>query len=264
MVMHQRLRPVAHRFSYRVFSLLVDLDRLAEADRLSRIFSVNRANLVSFHEADHAPAAELPLRSHADRLLAEAGLRERPARILLLAYPRVLGYVFNPISVYFAYDQAGHLLGIIYAVNNTFGDHHAYVAPVAPDEMTPAGLRQSRLKRMHVSPFMTMDARYDFRLLPPGRTVRLRIHETEAGEPTLAASFVGTAKRFSTSGLLLCLARMPVMTWKVTGGIHFEALKLWLKGAAFYRRPPPPPRATYGDGVPGVDAADKSMTLGTR
>jgi DUF1365 family protein len=246
-VMHARLNPFGHRFAYGVFSLLIDVDRLGEAGRMSRLFSVNRANLVSFRESDQSERPGETARQFADRLLADAGLEERPARVLLLCYPRILGYVFNPLSVYFCYDAEGALIAAIYAVRNTFGERHTYVAPVLAGELSEAGLRQTRRKLFHVSPFIGMDARYHFRLMPPGETVRLRIHETENGEPVLAATFVGNRRPLDDRTLAGCLLKFPLMTWKIMAGIHWEALKLWLKGAKFHRSPPAPATASFRD-----------------
>ena len=245
--MHARLKPFGHRFVYSVFSLLIDVDRLAEAGRMSRLFSVNSGNLASFHESDHVESSGETVRGFADRLLEQAGLEKRAARVLLLSYPRIFGYVFNPISVYFAYDAQDDLVALIYAVRNTFGERHTYVAPLMPGELGPEGVRQARAKLFHVSPFMDMAARYDFRILPPGRAVRLRIHETERGEPLLAATFAGKAKKLDTPGLAACLLKFPLMTWKIVAGIHWEALKLWLKGARFRRSPPAPAPASFRD-----------------
>ncbi|HEV7322209.1 MAG TPA: DUF1365 domain-containing protein [Ensifer sp.] len=246
-VMHQRLSPFGHRFSYSVFSLLVDVDQLAVLDRLSWLLSVNRPGPLSFWERDHSEDESETLRQFADRLLARAGLAEPASRVLLLAYPRMFGYAFNPISTYFAYDASGSLIAIIYAVRNTFGERHSYVAPVLPEETSPAGIRQSRAKILHVSPFMDMDLRYHFRVLPPGKTVRLRIHETSGDAALLAATFTGHAATVTSGTLARCLVRFPLMTVKVIAGIHWEALKLWAKGARFRRSPPPPPTASFGD-----------------
>ena len=246
-VMHQRLRPFGHRFAYRVFSLLVDVDRLAELGRLTPLLSVNGPNVASLRESDHVERPGETLRAFADRMLEGAGLQERAARVLLLAYPRICGYVFNPISVYFAYDGRGELIALIYAVRNTFGQRHTYVAPLEPGDLSPAGVRQSRVKLMHVSPFIGMDARYHFRVLPPGKVVRLRIHETGNGEPLLAATFGAAARELNSVTLAECLLRFPLLTWKIMAGIHWEALKLWLKGAAFHRSPPAPVSASFRD-----------------
>lgn len=233
-VMHARLRPRAHRFSYRVMNLLIDLDRLTEAGRLSWLFGVNRAGLVSFQERDHGEG-EGPLRAFADRLLRQHGIA-RPERVLLSCYPRMLGYVFNPLSVYYCYD-GGRLSALIYEVRNTFGGVRHYVGPVRPEENVPAGIRQTQRKDFYVSPFIGMDARYHFRLEPPGETLKLRILETDGQGPLLAAAFVGRRRPLSSPVLLGALISLPLMTLKVIGAIHFEALRLWLKGVALVPRP---------------------------
>src|SRR4051812_13510002 len=145
-VMHARLRPFGHRFSYRVYSLLLDIDRLAEASRMSPLFSVERFNLLGFSARDHGRRDGSPLRSHVESQLADAGVMIGGGRILLLCYPRVLGFVFNPLSIYYCYDEAGELAALIYEVRNTFGGLHAYVAPVRPAEATSSGVRQERDK----------------------------------------------------------------------------------------------------------------------
>ena len=246
-VMHARLKPFGHRFAYGVFSILIDIDRLEEAGRQSRLFSVNRGNLASFHERDHVERLGETVRQFADRLLAGAGLTERAQKVLLMCYPRIFGYVFNPISVYFCYRADGSLLALIYAVRNTFGERHTYVAPVAPGELTATGIRQTRTKIFHVSPFIDMGTRYHFRVLPPGKVVKLRIHETERGEPLLAATFVGEARPLADRTLARCLLRFPLLTWKIMAGIHWEALKIWLKGARFHPSPTPPKTVSYRD-----------------
>jgi uncharacterized protein len=255
-VTHRRLKPFGHRFTYGVFSLLVDLDRLDELGRLNPLFSVNRPNLASFHESDHVERKDETVRAFADRLLRDAGLRERATRILLLAYPRIFGYVFNPISVYFAYDAGGALIAVIYAVRNTFGERHSYVAPIEAGELTEAGLRQTRTKIFHVSPFIDMGTRYHFRVLPPGKVVRLRIHETERDEPLLAATFAGEARSLQSFALAACLLKFPLLTWKIIAGIHWEALKLRLKGAHFHSSPPPPKPASYRDEGATLEAGE--------
>lgn len=242
-IMHQRVKPFGHRFRYRVFSLLIDLDRLDEADGLSASFSVNRRNLVSFYEKDHADTENTPLRTHTDRLLAEAGL-ERAERILLVCYPRILGYVFNPLSVYHAYDADGRLIAMIYEVRNTFGERHSYVCPLGYGEMSESGLRQSCDKLFHVSPFIGVAGRYHFRMLPPGAEIRWRILETDSEGALLSATFSGRQVPLTSASLLALTARIPFLTFKIVAGIHWEALKLWLKGASYIRRPTPPPEVS--------------------
>jgi uncharacterized protein len=247
-VMHARLKPFGHRFNYKVFNLLVDVDRLDEAGRMSALFSVNRHNLVAFHATDHLDGDSTTLRSMVDGMLEQSGLSTPAARVLLLCYPRVLGFVFNPISVYFAYDGEGGLVAAIYEVRNTFGHRHTYVARVELGQLTDAGLRQRRAKILHVSPFVGMDAAYEFRLLPPGDAVRVRILETENGAPLLSATLVGRARAMTSANILAECVRAPLMTLKVVAGIHFEALKLWLKGARYHSIPTPPKAFSLHDG----------------
>ncbi|EJT06056.1 hypothetical protein RCCGE510_06737 [Rhizobium sp. CCGE 510] len=254
-IMHQRMRPFGNRFHYRVFSLLVDLDRLDDADLKSRLFSVNRRNLVSFHEKDHADTGSASLRAYVDRLLAEAGL-DRANRILLVCYPRIFGYVFNPLSVYHAYDAGGALVAMIYEVRNTFGERHSYVCPVSHGEMSESGLRQSCDKLFHVSPFIGMAARYHFRMLPPGGEIRWRILENDNEGPLFSATFSGRQVPLSGASLLTLTARIPFLTFKIVAGIYWEALKLWLKGARYIRRPPPPPAVSVHRPRPLAEAAE--------
>lgn len=254
-IMHQRMKPFGHRFRYRVFSLLVDLDRLDEADRASMLFSVNRGNLVSFYERDHADAGNTRLRIYADRLLTQAGL-DRADRILLVCYPRILGYVFNPLCIYHACDAGGALVAMIYEVRNTFGERHSYVCPVGRGEMSESGLRQSCDKLFHVSPFIGVAARYHFRILPPGAEIRWRILETDNEGPLLSATFSGRQEPLTSASLLRLTASIPFLTVKIVAGIHWEALKLWLKGARYIRRPAPPPEVSIHQPCPLADAAE--------
>jgi DUF1365 family protein len=247
-VMHQRMKPVGHRFRYRVYSLLIDLDRLDEVNSMSALFAVNRANLMAFHEADHLRGLTAPsLRERVDALLAEAGLTTRAQRIELACYPRIFGQVFNPLSVYYAYDDGGRLVAMIYEVRNTFGESHTYVCKIEDGDITPAGIRQSRAKKFYVSPFIELDMRYHFRMNLPGRQIKWRILETDRSGPLLAATYNGSRKPLSTPSVAACLLQFPLLTWKIVGGIHYEALKLWLKGMRYVPRPAPPPKASFRD-----------------
>jgi uncharacterized protein len=238
-VMHARLKPIGHRFSYRVMSLLIDLDRLGEADRQSRLFAVNRAALYSFHEKDHGERDGSPLRAYAQHRAAAHDIDLTGGRVLLLCYPRLLGYTFNPLSVYFCYRADGALALLIYEVRNTFGDIHAYVLPVNPGEISAAGIRQSQEKLFYVSPFMEMAMRYHFRISPPGESVKLRILETDGETPLLAATFHGRRRALTTPALLRSFVALPLVTLKIVAAIHWQALRLWLKGARLVPRPNP-------------------------
>ena len=235
-VMHARLRPMGHRFSYRVMNLLIDLDRLADADRQSALFGVNRAALYSFHEVDHGQRDGSSLRAYVQRCAAERGIDLTGGRVLLLCYPRLLGYTFNPLSVYFCYRADGALALLIYEVRNTFGDIHPYVLPVLSGEISDAGVRQQQDKLFYVSPFIGMAMRYYFRVRPPGERVQLRILETDREGPLLAATFNGSRRALNTKELLRAFFALPLVTMKITAAIHWEALRLWLKGARLVPR----------------------------
>ena len=242
-VMHARLKPIGHRFSYRVMSLLIDLGRLNEADRQSPLFGVNRAALYSFHEADHGERDGSSLRRYVERCAAEHGIDLTGGRVLLLCYPRLFGYTFNPLSVYFCYRAGGELALVIYEVRNTFGDIHSYVLPVKPNEQSNAGIRQSQDKLFYVSPFVGMTMRYHFRVVPPRERIKLRILETDREGPLLAATFNGRRSALDTAKLLRSLFALPLVTLRIIAAIHWEALRLWLKGVRL---------------VPRSDAADNS------
>jgi uncharacterized protein len=252
-VMHERLRPVHHRFTYRVFSILVDVDRLADLGRRLTLFSHNRFNLYSLYDRDHGNFDGGPLRPHIETLLREAGRTIPPTRIDLLCYPRILGFVFNPLSIYYCYEANGEIGAIIYEVRNTFGEHHAYVAPVEPGQAGDAGVRQHADKRFYVSPFIAMAAGYRFTLRRPGERIHVLIRETIGDEPLLTAAFTGRRRDFTDRQLLVALMRFPLMTLKVVAAINYEALRLWAKGVGFVdrQRAPEPPGTDAGYPVGG-------------
>lgn len=249
-VMHARSRPRQHRFRYRVFSLLIDIDRVAAAGRMSRLFSIGRFNLFSFTPADHGPRDGTSLRAHVEALLRGAGVTPDGGRIDLLCYPRILGYVFNPLSVYYCHDRTGTLVALVYQVHNTFGDAHTYVAPVHAAERHGRVVRQVRAKRMHVSPFVGMAAQYRFALDEPDARLSVHIREHDDAGPFLLATFDGEARPLTTRTLAHAFFRYPLMTLKVIGAIHFEAFRLWRKGVPFHARPAEAPAGSSAEGPP--------------
>jgi hypothetical protein len=239
-VMHRRWKPKRHRVQYRVFSILVDLDELPHLARRLRLLSHNRFNLFSLMDRDFGAGDETALRPWVEAQLAAAGLKAEGVRISLLCYPRILGYAFNPLSVFFCRRAGdGALIAVLYEVHNTFGERHCYLIPTDPAETE---VRQSCEKNFHVSPFIAMQATYRFHILPPADRLAIVIHETDSAGPLLDASFVARRAPLSDANLLSLLARHPLMAVKVIGGIHWEALKLWLKGIDLVARPEPPAR----------------------
>ena len=222
-VMHRRLRPRHHAFKYRVFAMLLDLDELPRLDRELRLLKWNRSGVFSFHDSDHGDGG--PLKNWLDGLLHQAGIMADGAR-RVLCYPRIFGYVFNPLSVWFCHDRAGVLKAVIYEVHNTYTERHAYVLAVDGDGV----VRHACAKDFYVSPFLSADCRYHFRIRPPDEKVAVSIHEDEGGLPILTASFAGTRRALSDGALLSMLFRYPLMTIKVFAAIHYEAIRLMLKG----------------------------------
>lgn len=237
-VLHQRLRPRRHRLHYRVFTIFIDLDELPELDRRSRLFSYNRFNLFSFFERDHGDAGDFGLRAWVRGQLARAEINLDGGAIRLLCFPRVLGYVFNPLSIYFCYARDGRLTAVIYEVRNTFGQHHCYLIPVAPGDAR--SVHQACAKEFYVSPFNRVAGRYRFSLKPPEDTLAVVINQDDEDGPLLNAWLSGRRVAFDDRGLALAFVRYPLMTVKVIAGIHWEALRLWLKGMRLVARPAPP------------------------
>jgi len=233
-VMHRRRVPPVYRFVYRVFYVLVDIDRLPELGRRLRWFSYNRFNLLSLREADHGDGHGL--RAWAESLLNQRGIELAGGRIRLLAFPRVLGFAFNPISLWYCDHRDGTPRAVIVEVRNTFGEKHSYVLA---SDTAPFPYEQAleKDKVFHVSPFFDRVGRYRFTLSAPGARVRVAIHETREGQPILDATLAGERKQLTDGAILGQVLRMPWMTVKVVAGIHWEALKLWLRGAKYHRKP---------------------------
>lgn len=241
-VMHQRLSPARHRLQYRVFSLLIDLDELAGLDRRLRLFSVNRFNLFSLHEKDYGGAEGLPMRQHVEQQLARAGLAPG-GRIQLLTMPRILGYAFNPLTVYFCHRPDGALQALLYEVNNTFGERHSYLIAVPEAEQHATRIRQSCDKEFHVSPFLGLSMRYAFDIaLPAAQRDHLGVGITasDANGPVLVARFHARRRPLDDRALARTFLTHPLLTLKVMGAIHWEALKLWIKRVPLHTKPPAP------------------------
>lgn len=249
-----RLTPFAHRFRYRVFALLLDIDRLDEALAPLRLIALDRFGPLAFHRRDHGARDGSDLRPWVEAQLAESG-HPAPARIRILCFPRILGYVFNPLSVYYCEDADGRLTHVVYEVKNTFGDQHAYVLPADADGH--GTIRHGVDKGFYVSPFIAMDQSYRFTLRAPGDRLALKIRQHDGSGPWLIATQSGIRRPLSDRALAREWATHPLMTFKVMAAIHWEALRLAIKGARFraYEGPYPDPDAvppTFGQRLKAI------------
>ena len=246
-VMHRRLFPVQYRFEYQVFSLLLDLDRLDQVPRRLAVgprrrlpAGLLRPALFRFDPADHGARDGSALRSWAGRVLAAQGIDLAGGRIRLLCFPRLLGFGFNPLSLWYCDHADGRLRAVIAEVSNTFGQHHSYLLH---DGGRPIAwpLRAEKLKCFYVSPLMDMDGGYRFRLSEPDDRLAVLIRQFDAhGRLKLVASQSGPGEPLTDAALWRAFRRMPVMTYKVVLAIHWQALKIWLRGARFFPKPEAP------------------------
>ncbi|MGE5625041.1 MAG: DUF1365 domain-containing protein [Bacillota bacterium] len=235
-VMHRRLGRLRYFFAYKVFSLFADIDELPVLHRRLRLFSHNRFNLFSLHDRDHGGRDGAPLRPWIEALLKARGVDLDGGRIQLLCFPRILGYVFNPMCVWYCRHRDGSLRALVCEVRNTSGGMHHYVLadggrPLAWD----ADYRAHKV--FHVSPFVPSEAEYRFRFREPKERMRVYINEFAGGTALLQASIAGSRLPLTDATLLYMFARLPFMTLKVIAAIHWQALKIWLRGGRFHRMP---------------------------
>lgn len=229
-VMHRRVRPVLHLLRYRVFWLLLDLREIDQISKSLRLFSRNRFNALSFFDRDYCDGGETPLSAQIQEHLRKADV-PADGKILLLSMPRILGYVFNPLSLYFCYDVGDRLKAIVYEVHNTFGERHSYVLPVEGDGKT---INQQCEKAFYVSPFLGMDLRYEFKVTPPGNRLSVAIRGYDSTGLVIATSLSGSLRPLTDRALLSALVTFPFLTLKVIAAIHWHALRLYLKGLKIY------------------------------
>lgn len=236
-VTHRRKRPRVHGLRSRVFWMLLDLDEIDTLAERLRLFSRNRFNALSFHDRDHGAGTGEPLRDQVERHLASAGL-ETGGAIRLFCMPRVLGYVFNPLSIYFCHRRDGELQALIYQVHNTFKERHSYLIPAAARD--GQALTQQCAKRFHVSPFLDMDMTYEFRVTGPHERIAVVIHGADRDGPIITAALAGTRAPITDAGLIALLVSHPLLTLKVIAAIHWHAVKLWWKGIKIRTHPAAP------------------------
>ena len=232
-VIHKRFKPKKHFFKYNVFSLFLDLSEIKEIDKRISFFSYNKFNLISFYEKDHGERNGSSLTKWVKNNLKRSGLNTKHIKIKLLCYPRILGYVFNPLSIFFVYNSKSSLIAILYEVKNTFGDQHTYVFRTKFSEKK---IQNNCEKKFHVSPFMDLSSRYYFKILEPQNKLSVVIDQRDKEGKLLYASQDGLKSELSAKNLILSYIKHPLMTFKIISAIHFEALRLWVKGIKLIKK----------------------------
>tara|TARA_Y100000590_G_scaffold355116_1_gene408733 strand:- start:475 stop:1242 length:768 start_codon:yes stop_codon:yes gene_type:complete len=232
-VIHKRFKPKKHFFRYKVFSLLIDLSELNHLEKELKIFSYNKFNILSFYDIDHGPRDGSSLILWVKENLAKNNINTDQITIKLLCYPRIWGYVFNPLSVFFIYDKNSNLISILYEVKNTFDEQHTYIFKIEKNNKL---FEHSCKKKFHVSPFIEIDCTYFFKILKPENKLSIVINQNDNEGKLLYASQDGEKKDLNSKNLVISYLSHPLMSFKVIGAIHFEALKLWLKGVKLVKK----------------------------
>ena len=232
-VIHKRFKPKEHFFKYKVFSLFIDLSELEELNKNLKFFSFNKFNLISFHEKDHGERDGSSLLDWVKLNLRNYIISTENIKIRLLCYPRILGYVFNPLSIFFIYNKDENLISILYEVKNTFGEQHTYVFKVESENKL---IQNNCSKKFHVSPFIEMNCNYFFRILKPGENLSVKIDQYDQEGKILFASQDGKRSDLTSENLMNSYLKHPLMTFKIISAIHFEAFKLWIKGIKFVKK----------------------------
>ena len=232
-VIHKRFKPKEHFFKYKVFSLLLDLSELSLLDNELKIFSYNKFNILSFYDIDHGPRDGTSLISWVKENLNSNNINSNEIKIKLLCYPRVWGYIFNPLSIFFVYDKNSKLISILYEVKNTFGEQHTYVFKIDKDNQL---FEHSCKKKFHVSPFIEMNCLYYFKILKPTDKLSVVINQNDDSGKLLFASQDGLKNELNNKNLMISYISNPLMSFKIIGAIHFEALKLWIKGIKLVKK----------------------------
>ena len=230
-VTHTRFKPVRHFLKYKTFSLLIDLDEINLLDKSIGIFSHNKFNIFSFYDKDHGDRDGGNLKDWVISNLKKFQIKENITNIKVLCYPRILGYVFNPLSIFYCYEK-DKLVAIFYEVKNTFNEQHTYIFKIKNNEE----IIQKCRKKFYVSPFMDMETFYNFKLLKPNDKLSVFIKQTDADGTILTATQTGDKKEFSFKQLAINFIKYPLMTIKIISSIHYEALLLWKKGAIYRKR----------------------------
>ena len=232
-VIHKRFWPKKHFFKYKVFSLLIDLSELYQLEKELTLFSYNKFNVLSFYDVDHGPRDGSSLVDWVKSNMTKNNIETEGITIKLLCYPRIWGYVFNPLSVFFVYDKNSNLVSILYEVKNTFNEQHTYIFKLQKSEEL---IEHSCRKKFHVSPFIEMNCTYYFKITKPGEKISVYIDQHDNENKLLVALQEGIKVILNNKNLIKVFFSHPIMSFKIILAIHFEAFRLWIKGVKHVKR----------------------------
>ncbi len=233
LITHKRFKPKRHFFTYKTFSLLIDLSEIKDLDKNIKFFSYNKFNILSFYNIDHGPRDGNSLNKWVKKILSKAKINIDGGTIRLLCFPRFFGYVFNPLSIFYCYNKKNKLKAVLYEVKNTFNEQHTYVFR---SKSSSNFILHKCNKKFYVSPFIAMETFYNFRLSEPKKKINILIKQTDLKGPLLIAQQTGKRINLTSKNLLYQFFKHPLMSFKVIGAIHFEALRLWLKGVKLVKK----------------------------
>jgi uncharacterized protein len=239
LVMHNRLSPKKHRFTYNVFMAWLDIDLLEATGKKLSLFSYNKSNVFSFHDTDHFKYTEgdarnvLNTRQKLNLYLQSKGITQMPGKVFLLTHVRMFGYVFNPVSFYFCYNEQGACTFVVTEISNTFGEMKLFLV----DTKNGEHFEQDAQKFFYVSPFTEMDTEFEFRYKIPGEKLNIQINvKDKSGEKFFISTLTGQSKVLNDSRLGWYVMRFPFITLRVMLAIHWQALKLWLKKIPYHKK----------------------------
>ncbi|MFM0739943.1 DUF1365 domain-containing protein [Paraburkholderia xenovorans] len=242
-VMHERLRPKHHRFTYPVFYVRCDLDRLDSLQ--SGWFGIDRWRPLSLHRRDHGPRDGSDLAAWMRVQLSAAGIKEADGKIWLQAFPRVFGYAFNPVSFWYCHDRAGQLRALLAEVRNTFGARHSYLLSAPNNAPITRGTALTCRKVLHVSPFCRVEGSYTFRVNEASTSTSVSIDYNDADGLLIRTALGGRLKPLTHATAFAALIRQPLLTVGVVARIHWQAVRLAIKKTPFYGKSPAPGRTAH-------------------
>ncbi|MCW5823121.1 MAG: DUF1365 domain-containing protein [Cyanobacteria bacterium TGS_CYA1] len=231
---HHRMSPKRHSFKNRHFMLFLDLSKLDELSKTLRWFNHNKLGLFNFKDSDFLYAGNETIQSKVTRYLQEQKCDIEIEKIFLLANPRHLGYVFNPLSIYFCFDKSMELKAVVCEVCNTFYERKAYL--LTENDLTDSTFKAQFDKEFYISPFTKLDDQIIFEITKPAESLGVQVTTNRLSETILVASMQGKRRELTDGALIECMFKYPLSNFMVTFGIHAHALLLWFKGVPHLRK----------------------------